>query len=273
MQYKLVCSDIDGTLLNKDRELSVRTINAIKNLDSSIPVILVSSRMPKAMTHLQADLNIMSHPLIAYNGGLIIDYINGKSTCISSIEISTDLINNILTKVENTTIHVSLYHADEWYVPAMDQWALREQNNTKVSPEVADLKKICNDWKEKEIGAHKIMCMGPETEIKTLADYLTTHYHHELHVYKSKSTYLEIASRKISKLSALQYLIHHKYRMDIKDVIAFGDNYNDEEMIGGAGYGVAVANAREEVKAVAKRITLDHKDDGVAIVLEEVFGI
>ena len=57
MQIKLICSDIDGTLLNKDRELSKRTISAVKNI-SPTPFILISSRMPQAMSHLQEELMI-----------------------------------------------------------------------------------------------------------------------------------------------------------------------------------------------------------------------
>ena len=83
MQTKLICSDIDGTLLNKDRELSEKSIEVIKDL-SPIPFILISSRMPQAMQHLQQELDITHLPLICYNGGLIID----GDDVIHSTEIS-----------------------------------------------------------------------------------------------------------------------------------------------------------------------------------------
>ena len=89
MKTKLICSDIDGTLLNKERELSERTITAIKS-NSHFPFILISSRMPKAMVHLQEELSISHLPLIAYNGGLILD--NNK--VLHSTEIDTTSIVN-----------------------------------------------------------------------------------------------------------------------------------------------------------------------------------
>ena len=73
MQTKLICSDIDGTLLNKDRELSDKTIAAIKDMAPTCRLYLISSRMPQAMEHLQEELDITHLPLICYNGGLIVD--------------------------------------------------------------------------------------------------------------------------------------------------------------------------------------------------------
>jgi hydroxymethylpyrimidine pyrophosphatase-like HAD family hydrolase len=83
-------------------------------------------------------------------------------------------------------------------------------------------------------------------------------------VYHSKSTYLEIAPRVISKASALKLLLERLYKIEMDDVMAFGDNYNDIELLQSVGLGIAVANARQEVKAVAKEITVDSKLDGVA---------
>lgn len=273
MQYKLVCSDIDGTLLNKDRVLSERTVKAIKSIKKNLPIILVSSRMPKAMRHLQKDLDIMKDPLIAYNGGLIIDYENDEERVLLSEEIPLDVTGSILQFVEKSNIHISLYNNDEWYVPAMDFWAEREQNNTKVTPQVADLKEIHRSWMKEEKGPHKIMCMGEAVEIQLLYNYLQMHCAETVHAYRSKDTYIEIASKKISKLTALSYLLEHKYpQIKLSEVVAFGDNYNDEEMIRGVGMGVAVANARNVVKEAADKITLSNEEDGVAEALEEIFS-
>ena len=272
MKWKLVCSDIDGTLLNKDRELSERTIDTLKKVKDEMPVVLISSRMPRAMRHLQKEINIMDHPLIAYNGGLVLDYAEGDPKILSSIEIPVRIADAVIMFSKDLSIHTSLYHNDEWYVPEMDYWAQREMNNTKVKPIVADLRSVCKQWRLEHKGAHKIMCMGDEPDIQLLYDFLIEHHADAVHVYRSKDTYIEIASKKISKLSALDFLLNQSYDIDLSEVVAFGDNYNDEEMIGGVGMGVAVDNARAEVKAVSNAITNTNKEDGVAIFLDKLFG-
>ena len=165
MQTKLICSDIDGTLLNKDRELSDKTIAVIKDM-APTPFILISSRMPQAMEHLQEELDISHLPLICYNGGLIID---GKEI-VHSTEINLDITKALVDFCSDTDIHSSLYHGREWYVPEMDFWANRESNNTKVHPVVQDIELTLSQWGSEGKGAHKIMCMGEPAELDALVD-------------------------------------------------------------------------------------------------------
>ena len=134
MNYQLICSDIDGTLLNKDRELSKETIAQVKRV-APIPMVLISSRMPKALRHLQQEFGNASAPIIAYNGGLVLD----QERVLHSTFIKNEVLAQIINQCSNTSIHLSLFHADEWYVPSMDYWAKREENNTKVTPEINKL--------------------------------------------------------------------------------------------------------------------------------------
>ena len=59
------------------------------------------------------------------------------------------------------------------------------------------------------------------------------------------------------------------YGIPMSETLAFGDNYNDIHLLAEVGYGVAVANAREEVKAVAQEVTSSNLADGVASPLEQ----
>jgi len=269
MQYKIVFSDIDGTLLNHNRELSPTTISTIKNLKDSLPFVLISARMPSAMRHLQAGLAIENQPIICYNGGLIL--VNGQA--ISSTEIPLHMVESLSEFNKNMNCHLSLYNSDQWYVPQYDQWAAREENNTKVKPELKANREVISQWKQENKGAHKIMAMGDEAHIDAIKDHLEQEFPNKLHLYRSKPTYLEIANKEISKLTAIKFLLENHFNLTPEQSIAFGDNYNDVEMIKGVGMGVAVGNARKEVLEVANIVTQSGKEDGVANSLKELFKI
>lgn len=266
MNYKIVFSDIDGTLLNKDRQLSNATIKAVKKLKNKIPFILISARMPSAMRHLQHELEITELPVICYNGGLILL----GHRIMESTEIPLKIAED-LSQWNPFNCHLSLYNMDEWYVPEMDKWALKEQNNTKVSPCLKSNQEVLIKWKNENKGAHKIMAMGEEEHIDAIRDYLEEKYPGQLHLYRSKNTYLEIAPKSISKLSAIQRLLNEHYGYTLEDAMAFGDNYNDVEMLQQIGYGIAVGNARKEAIDAANIVCEKNIEDGVAKILEKLF--
>ncbi len=265
MRIKAICSDIDGTLLNSERDLSPRLKKVISQLPDDFPIILASSRMPKAMLHLLEDLDRPTNPMIVYNGGLVLDS-EGKT--LESTKIPLELVKKILDFAKQTSLHISLYQADDWYEPKDDYWSQREIRNTKAEPVWMSNEEVLKLWEEENTGAHKVMAMGDSQEISWFFGELHLAHANELHLYRSKNTYIEIAPRKISKATALK-LILEKYDFGPEEVIAFGDNYNDIDLIQYVGTGVAVANARTELKMVADDHTLHHKEDGVAIALEK----
>jgi Cof subfamily protein (haloacid dehalogenase superfamily) len=273
MTFKAICTDIDGTLLDHRRELSDTTKRTLQALASQLPVILASSRMPSAMTHLQKELNALHYPLICYNGGYILEYDKkGTPSVFYSTVIAVDVCEGIVNMAEGTEIHVSLYFEDNWFAPRRDYWTEREASITKVSPIIEVGADVLARWKSSGGGGHKVMCMGPEGEIDEMEKNLLQRYSHDIHIYRSRPTYLELAPKAIAKGSGLKLLLSKKYPFQINEVISFGDNYNDIDLLELSGHGVAVANARDEVKAVADEITFDSKEDGVAHALRKHFG-
>ncbi len=259
---KIAFSDIDGTLLNKDREVSPALKKEVLRItEDGVPFILISSRMPAAMTHIQDDLRISGLPLIAYNGGWVL--VDGQP--IHSEEIPLRIVQVVDGLQSGTSLSVQLFHGHEWYVEAMDFYALREENNTKVTPTVREVAETINDWSGRNISAHKVMVMGESAELDGLVEQLEKKFGSELHLYRSKDTYLEIASKRISKLTGIEMLLANSYPdFALTDCIAFGDNFNDVEMLEAVGVGVAVANAKAAVLAVADRVVATNKEDGVA---------
>ena len=264
---QLICSDIDGTLLDKNRTLSPKTKAVFRQLKDAYPSILISSRMPKSLRNLQVELGIEHHPIIAYNGSLI----QWGDQTLFSQEMPFDLLELIVQYISETKIHFSLYHKDEWVVPEMDYWAKREAHNTKVNPKIAPLQKTLADWKKRNISAHKVMCMGAEEEIEILYQKLQLHQN-EINAYRSKNTYIEVSHIEQDKASALSMLLEQKYpSILMENVVAFGDNYNDATLLEKVGLGVAVANAKEEVLKKANTTCEANIKDGVALFLNELF--
>jgi Cof subfamily protein (haloacid dehalogenase superfamily) len=272
MKYKAISTDIDGTLLDANRQLSARTINVFSQL-KGIPIILASSRMPAAMRHLQAELGVLNHPLVCYNGGYVIRYEPGNPVpdVLETTSIPAEICKGIIGLSKGTEIHTSLYRDDDWHAPAFDHWTEREARITKVGANVTDLNVIIEQWSRQGLGAHKVMCMGPEAQIHVLEERLNERFGRDIHIYRSRPTYLELAPRAISKATGLALILNRYFNIGMEEVMAFGDNYNDIEMLSQVGWGVAVSNARDEVKAVANEIAGDAKQDGVAEVVEKYF--
>ena len=269
MNYRIIFTDIDGTLLNKERKLSALTIEVFRELQKELPFVLISSRMPQAMEHLQEELGISHQPLICYNGAQII--LDGET--VVSKEIPWTTINALHKVNQEIDCHISLYNDRDWYVPHMDYWAKREENNTQVTPEVKPVHEVLQDWKSSKKGAHKIMCMGEAEKIEAVEKYLFKEFGDQLHLYRSKPTYLEITNRDVSKLTAVEFLLNSHFHLTLEETIAFGDNYNDYEMLKSAGMGIAVGNARPEILKIAKKITQHNIEDGVAKSLQEIFDL
>lgn len=272
MTIQAICSDIDGTLLNKERELSERTIRVLQHIGNQMPVVLASSRMPSAMRHLQHQLGIDEHPLICYNGGYVLVYENHVPRVIHSVDLPLEVARYVTAVVENRSIHASFYSEDNWYASQMDQWSAREEKVTKVKPVIKMAHDVVAQFESTKAPVHKVMCMGPEDEIARLEEMINNNFSVHVHAFRSKTTYLEITPRPVSKATALEKVLALK-NIALSNALAFGDNYNDIDLLKHAGIGVAVENARPEVKAVANELTLANIDDGVAVALEKYLNI
>ncbi|ARN78225.1 HAD family hydrolase [Nonlabens spongiae] len=263
---KLIATDIDGTLLDQHRSISDHTAATFKIID--LPKILISARMPQAMYYLQEMLDIAGTPIICYNGALVLD----RDEVLYNLHIPFEQIETLAATALEHDLHISLYRKDEWFVTAMDQWAQREVNNTRVQPTVQDLQQTLDYFENTrdQGGAHKVMLMGDMVAMDSAFAKAEQQLGNQVHLYRSKDTYTEITPAGTSKKKALELLLKERFQESgMEHVAAFGDNYNDTEMLQAVGYGVAVANGRDEVKQAARYIADHHKKDGVALWLQE----
>lgn len=258
MDFKILCSDLDGTLLSTKSDVSDFTISQIARIRRTIRIILVSARMPQAMTYLQERLEIQDQPIICYNGALVIE---GGSEVFSE-EIDFKAVEEVYRLSEKHNLKLGLYHNRAWFVEETSERVEKEIKYTRTEPIFRSTAATLLNWKEQAVSAHKIMLMGTKSSADTIFPILVNTLNEVMNIYRSNDTLIELAPKSVSKLSAIQRLLGPKD--SLADVISFGDNYNDMEMLKHSGCGVAVMNAREEVKSIANHITLRNTEHGVA---------
>ena len=260
-KFKMICLDIDGTLLNSQHKITQKTKEVIEMVanEKQIPVILVSARMPKGILFLQEELNI-KQPIICYSGALVMD---DKANILSNTGIAISDVRQVYNFAREIGVHMSLYKDDEWYIEEMDEWAEQESEITNISPNVMNFTDLFNVWEQEQLGPNKILCMAEPNKIKPLDALIKSYHSNNLNIYPSKPTYLEIMPNNVSKTSAIGILMR-KFNVQRSEIIAIGDNYNDIDMIEFAGLGIAMGNAPDAVKQYADEITFSNDEDGVA---------
>jgi Cof subfamily protein (haloacid dehalogenase superfamily) len=272
---KMICTDIDGTLLNKHREVDNYTKEIFRRLAGRFEIVLASSRMPKALWHIQEDLLIEEMPLICYNGALILS--GGGSfderMILSSITIPAEAIRLIVDLVAVHPVHLSTYLNNTWVASEIDAWTAREINNTRVKPDVILGRNIDSTVDERILhSAHKIMLMGEPAQLDQIEAGLNEK---DLVVLcRSKDTYLEITPTGTDKSNGLTILLERmpQYQaITLNEVMAFGDNHNDFELLRDVKFGIAVGNSIQRLKDVAYAVTGSNHEHGVAHYLEDFF--
>jgi len=258
--YKAVFSDIDGTLLNSQHQITPKTEEAIKNiLKQGIPFIPVSARPPYAITPYTEQLGAQ-HGMICYSGALILD--KNLTALYSVILAPQDLqkLNALLADFAHLSI--SYYAGLDWFCNDVNNnWIKQESEITGLSTKF--LQGNLTD-------VHKILVMGSAEEIQRVEPVLKQALPH-LSIQRSKDEYLEITNSAATKAKAIQFMAQH-LGISAEQVIAFGDNFNDLDMLQYAGLSVAMGNAPDAIKQVAKEVTATNNEDSIALVLNRVFG-
>ncbi len=271
--YRIIFSDVDGTILNNDKDVSQETIAITNKLFEveHIPTVLISARMPAAITPISKKL-CPNAPIIAYNGALILTPENGQYKVLQSLSFPSEVAKGIITQSEREGFHVGVFHHDRWIVNQRDNWTEHEIYSTGLTPEVLNNSKLLLLLQKEMPQLQKIMVMASSDVIDRFEQDIANNYMNIVTVYRSADIYMEITPAGSSKKQGVQLLLNH-LSIDSKNAIAFGDNYNDLEMLKFVGLGVAVDNARDSVKAAAKMVTGNGKQNGVANALSQIFSL
>ncbi|AUW95785.1 Cof-type HAD-IIB family hydrolase [Streptococcus pluranimalium] len=259
----VIFSDVDGTLINDDLEVTPRTRKVLSvAVDEGILFVPVSARMPEAIKPIIADF-LPKTPIISYNGAFIQDE-NGHKINSSPMPVAVGVAICRYLENKHPKVAWNVYSGEEWLSQNREnKWIKREEEVVAIASQEADITKI-SELSE----IHKLLLMGDPEEILTVEAILKEAYP-ELSIAKSYPYYLEIMASGIQKGSAILRLLDY-YGIDVTETLAFGDNYNDLDMLETVGQGYVMANGPEAVRQKIGKVTSDNNSDGIAEVLEEL---
>nr|WP_320058242.1 Cof-type HAD-IIB family hydrolase [uncultured Bacteroides sp.] len=265
MKYKLLVLDVDGTLLNNEKEISTRTLaTLLKVQQMGVRIVLASGRptfglMPLAK---KLELDKCGGFILSYNGGQIINVQTGE--LLFEKRINPEMLPYLEKKAKKNNFAIFTYHQDAIITNEPENEHIRQEallNNMKIVT-VSDF--------SIEVDFFPCKCMLVSNDQKALIS-LEEHWRKRLNgvleVFRSEPYFLEVVPQFIDKANTLGVLLE-KLKIEPNQVIAIGDGVCDFSMIQLAGLGIAMGNAQDSVKACADIVTTSNEEDGVAIAVE-----
>lgn len=260
MPVRIIFTDIDGTLINSDLKVTLNTRKAILGqVVKGNAFVPVSARMPQAIKTAAGQIAKIC-PMVAYNGALVL---NEAGKTISSTRINTNEVVNLCHDVDKKDAFVwNVYSNNNWYCKdRKSKYIVNEEKIVEVDAIETNLEKI-----SKLAGVHKVLIIGDCQELDRLSLELASIYR-DLSFVKSSPHLLEVMKKNVSKSWGVKKIAAY-YQVKLKDCIAFGDNYNDAEMLEEVGHPFLMGNAPADMKN-RFTTTLDNDHDGIVAVLNQ----
>lgn len=262
---KLVFSDVDGTLLTSDHRITQRTKEAIAALkERDIPFVIVSARSPSGITPIIREVGLPGGfgPIVAYSGGLIL---GEDGTALYSRGMEKSLAGEIVDFVEREQFPAA------WCLYSYDQWVVRDKSDPKIIEEEEIVKAQAEAGSIHTVRGdvvHKALCICEPGSIDEIQRRVKERFP-QCAVVQSWITQLEIMPGGVHKGLAVQELCA-RTGVSVENTAAFGDNYNDVEMLTMAGRGYIMGNAPEDLKNRGFHIAKSNNEDGIYHALKEL---
>lgn len=265
MDYKLIVLDIDGTLTNSKKEVTPKTKEALIMAQEQGVIVAIASGRPTPGTGRIAEELELSHfgnYVLSFNGGRVVNC-KTKEVVLNKT-IPAEMAGILCEEARKYGAGIMTY--DNVYALA----------GTKVD-EYMELEARINNIELKQVGhfkdyvnfpVNKCLMTGEPEHMAELEKKLKEKYAGSLNIFRSEPFFLELMPPGIDKASVLKNFLPF-LGISREEVICCGDGYNDKTMIEFAGLGVAMANAREEVLAVADYVTASNDEDGIAQVVNK----
>ncbi len=257
---QLLLSDVDGTLVTKEKVLTDRSIAAARWLhEAGIHFAVTSGRPPRGMSMLVEPLELRS-PISAFNGGLIVE---PEMEVIAERVIPSELVAPTVALLEAQHLSVWLYQGAEWLVRDPEgPHVVRESHTVQFAPSVVD------SFDGRDSGVAKIVGVSDDYPLVEAAEE-TAHAELGDRVSASRSHpyYLDVTHPLANKGDVVGFLAT-RYDIPEEDIATIGDGPNDVLMFARSGLAIAMGNADDDVQRAAHHVTTTNDEDGFANAVE-----
>mgnify|MGYP004581404229 FL=1 len=253
---------MDGTLLNSRLGLEPHTLKCIRSLqEQKIPFVIVSARSPKGVEGILERYGFRC-PIISFSGGLILDQ---QRKVLLHRGLSRETVRDILDFLALRQLDLT------WCLYSLDQWIVADRNDPRILQEETiigfpSVQGTLSDIQDEQI--NKILCMCAPGTIEIVEREVKAAFP-DCSVVKSSDRLLEIMAPGVNKAAALEVFCSH-YGLNLRQTLAFGDNYNDVEMLETAGTGILMGNAPAALLERLPLHTEDNDHDGIYLALKRL---
>lgn len=262
MRPRIVFSDVDGTLLDSRHRLLPGTLAGIRALgERGIPFVIISARSPAGIRPILDEYRFAC-PMVAYSGGLALDEAGAE---LFSQGFPQETAAQVLAAVEDQGGCV-------WNLYSQDTWIVKDKRDPRVRREEAIVRAQAVQGSlallDPAAPVHKFLCIGDPSPILALERRLKGDFP-ALSVVRSSQTQLEVMAAGVTKRSAVQRLCA-LWKLPLAAAAAFGDHYNDAEMLEAVGLPFLMGNAPEDLRRRFPQVTLDNDHEGIAHALRQM---
>ncbi|ELJ8515558.1 HAD family phosphatase [Vibrio cholerae] len=262
--YKLIALDMDGTLLNSQKQISPRTKQAIAQArQQGIQVILASGRPLDGMRSKLEELHLTTENdyVLYYNGSMVANV--GTGEIIHQQIIDGKAAKRVATLAQEFGLNTHAFSQIHGLItPKTSQYTEVEASINGLNITEMDFTQLADDHP-----IIKAMIVGEPEKLTQAIAQLPAQWREEFTVVQSAPFFLEFLNTGSNKGIGVQAIAEH-LGIQASEVICMGDAENDHHMLQYAGLGIAMANAMEETKHIADHITLSNDHDGVAVAIE-----
>ncbi len=258
MSIKFFVTDLDGTLLPSGQTVSPKNIQAVQDMvKAGIIFTVATGRMYKSALPIAKNLGV-DVPIITYNGALI-KSVSGE--IFYSAYLDPQLIKELTDFCKNQNWHLQSYSNDNLYYPDYNEFAKGYEDALKISKGKAIGWNGLKDYTENVPKMLSISSGAEETADRIKI--LKAKFGDRINATRSNAEYTEITRPEVSKAAAV-LILAKKFNVEVSEIMAIGDSYNDLPMLKAAGKSVAMGNSTPEVKSACDFVTGDCIDDGFA---------